>query len=52
MGQHLLLRAISKKESHGKYSVEVHSKKYSTEYMKRIGNLQYEFADSRINWFT
>ena len=43
---------IKEKRKHGKYSVEVYSGKYSTQYMRIIWILQCEFADSRINWFT
>ena len=58
IGEHLLSSAINKntvtwkKGEHGKYSVEVRSGKYSTQYMKILWKLQYEFADARINWFT
>ena len=34
------------------YSVEVHKRKYSTQYMKRIWKLRDELSDSRIKWFT
>ena len=37
------------KAKHGKYSEKVHSGKYSTQYIKSIWKLRYEFADARIN---
>ena len=46
------LQSIKKLEKHGKYSVEVHNGKYSTEYVKSVWKLQYEFADTRMNCFT
>ena len=52
-GRHLLTSVTNKKKGkHGKFSVEVHNGKYSTQYMKRIWKLQNEFADARINCFT
>ena len=39
-----------KKAWHGKYSVKVHSGKYSSWYMKTTWKIQYKFADSKINW--
>ena len=35
------------KGKYGKYSLEVHTGKYSTQYIKKIWKLQYEFADAR-----
>ena len=46
------LQSIKKLEKHGKYSVEVHNEKYSTDYVKSVWKLQYEFADTRMNCFT
>ena len=45
------VRSIKKKKKHGKYSVEVPNEKYIKQYMKSIWELQYEFADVRINCF-
>ena len=45
-------RSIKKKGKHRKYSVEVHNEKYSTLYITKIWNLQYEFADARISCFS
>ena len=41
------VRSRKQKEKHGRYSVEVHIGKYSTQYMKSIWKLQYEYADAR-----
>ena len=41
------VRSIKEKEKHGKYSVEVRSEEYSTQYMKIIWKLQCEFAYAR-----
>ena len=40
------VQSIKKKEKHGKYSAEAHKGKYSTQYMKSIWKLQYDFADA------
>ena len=45
-------RLVKKKGKHRKYSVEVHNEKYSRLYITKIWNLQYEFADARINCFS
>ena len=42
--------SITKKAKHGKYSVKVHSGKYSAWYRKTILKIQYKFADTKINW--
>ena len=44
--------SITKKAKHGKYSVKVHSEKYSTCYMKTIWKISYKFVDAKINWLT
>ena len=35
------VRSVKKKGKHGKYSVEVHNGKYSTQYMKYTWNMKY-----------
>ena len=42
--------SVKTEGKYGNESVEVHSGKWSIWYMKGIWKLQYELADSRINW--
>ena len=44
--------STTKKAKRGKYSVKVHSEKYSTCYMKTIWKISYKFVDAKINWLT